>query len=214
MQEHTGAERKGKDLLGMPVVTIADGRKRAKVMALLVRRGEATVAAVRICTSLSPGQVVPIGNLGLVGMDVILVDSAAALEPALPTMAVGELDDALTWRAVISASGERVRSVSGFWVNTTDGRITAYRVRPEAGFLSRLTNLLRRDTFEVISEQVQALGTAALIVMDSAIPNAAPTESHQPAFRHLNESISRRNTSHHNGNSLTDNLTQFPPLPQ
>lgn len=176
MQEHTDDERRGKDLLGMPVITIVEGRKVGEVTALLVRREEAAVAAVRIGSSLAPGPAVPIGNLRLVGVDVILVDSAAALEPALPTEVVRELDDAVNGRAVITASGERIGSVSGFWVNTTDGRIAAYRVRPEAGFLSRLTNVLHRDTFEVLSEQVQALGAAALIVKDTAVPTAVNPE--------------------------------------
>ncbi len=167
MQEHTDGERRGKDLIGMPVITVQEGRKVGEVTALLVRREEATVAAVRIGSQLAPGPAVPFGNLRLVGVDVILVDSTSALEPALPTEVVRELDDAVTGRAVLTASGERIGTISGFWVNTDDGRIAAYRVRPEAGLLSRLTNLLHHDTFEVPAEQVQALGISALIVMDS-----------------------------------------------
>jgi sporulation protein YlmC with PRC-barrel domain len=167
MQEHTDGERRGKDLIGMPVITIQEGRKLGEVTALWIRRENTTVAAVRIGSHLGPGPAVPFGNLRLVGIDAILVDSAAALEPALPTEALRELDDAVIGRAVLTASGERIGTVSGFWVNTVDGRIAAYRVHPEAGLLSRLANLLRNDTFEVLAEQVQALGAAALIVMDN-----------------------------------------------
>jgi sporulation protein YlmC with PRC-barrel domain len=167
MQEHTDGERRGKDLLGMPVITLQDGRKLGEVTALLVRRENATVAAVRIGSQLAPGPAVPFGNLRLVGVDAILVESAASLEPALPTEAVNALDDAVLGRAVLTASGERIGTISGFWVNTADGRIAAYRVHPEAGLLSRLANLLRHDTFEVLAEQVQALGAAALIVLDT-----------------------------------------------
>lgn len=167
MQEHTDDERRGKDLIGMPVITIQEGRRLGEVTALLVRREDTTVAAVRIGSQFAPGPAVPFGNLRLVGVDAILVESAAVLEPALPTEVVRELDDAVTGRAVLTASGERIGSVSGFWVNTADGRIAAYRVRPEAGLLSRLTNVLHRDTFEVLAEQVQALGAAALIVTDT-----------------------------------------------
>lgn len=100
-------------------------------------------------------------------VDAILVDSAASLVPALPTEVVRGLDDTVLGRAVLTASGERIGTISGFWVNTADGRIAAYRVHPEAGLLSRLTNLLHHDTFEVPAEQIQALGAAALIVMDA-----------------------------------------------
>jgi len=77
-------------------------------------------------------------------------------------------------RTVLTASGERIGTISGFWVDTASGRVTAYRVHPEAGLLSGLSNLLRRDTFEVPAEQVQALGEAALIVTDIS---ANPVES-------------------------------------
>src|SRR5579871_36865 len=77
MQEHTDDERRGKDLIGMPVITLQEGRKLGEVTALLVRREDATVAAVRIGSQLAPGPAVPFGNLRLVGVDAILVDSAA-----------------------------------------------------------------------------------------------------------------------------------------
>ncbi len=176
MQEHTDGERQGKDLVGMPVVTVLEGRRLGEVTALLVRRENTCVVAIRIGNQLAAGPAVPFGNLRLVGVDVILVDSVAALEPALPTETVRELDDTLNGRTVLTASGERIGTISGFWVNTADGRITTYRVHPEAGLLSRLSNLLRHDTFEVPSEQVQALGASALIVTDAVanIGNTAP----------------------------------------
>ena len=167
MQEHTAAERQGKDIIGMPVFTIQEGRRLGEVTALLVRQEDASIAAIRIGTQLAPGAAVPFGNLRIVGVDAVLVDSTAAIEPALPTEEVRKLDDAVTGRAVITASGERIGAISGFWVDTASGRITAYRVHPEAGFLSRLTNLLHHDTFEVAAEQVQALGAAALLVTDT-----------------------------------------------
>ena len=167
MQEHIEGERRGKDLIGMPVITIQEGRRLGEVTALLVRREDATVAAIRIGSQLAPGPAVPYANLRLVGMDAILVDSAASLEPALPTEVVRSLDDTVIGRAVLTASGEKIGTISGFWVNTADGRIGAYRVHPEAGLLSRLTSLLHHDTFEVLAEQVQALGASALIVTDT-----------------------------------------------
>jgi len=171
MQEHTEGERRGKDLIGMPVITIQEGRKLGAVTALLVRREDATVVAVRVGNQLSPGPAVPFENLRLVGVDVILVDSMAATEPALPTEVVRQLDDGVVGRAALTAGGERIGTISGFWVDSASGRITAYRVHPEASLLSRLSNLLRHDTFEVPAEQVQALGVAALIVTDTAVNN-------------------------------------------
>lgn len=167
MQEHTDGERQGKDIIGMPVITVQEGRRLGEVTALLVRREDMTVAAIRIGSQLAPGQAVPFRNLRLIGIDAIMIDSTASLEPAYPTEEVRNLDDAVTGRAVITVSGERLGTISGFWVDTTNGRLTAYRVHPDAGLLSRLTNLLHNDTFEVPADQVQGLGAAALIVMDT-----------------------------------------------
>ena len=170
MHEHSDAERRGKDLIGMPVYTMQEGRRLGEVTSLLVRREDATVVAVRVGTQLSPGPAFPFSNLRLVGIDAILVDSAASLEPALPTEEVRALDDAVIGRSVLTVGGERIGTISGFWVNTPDGRITAYRVHPEAGILSGLSNLLKHDTFEVPAEQVQGLGAAALVVIEAAPP--------------------------------------------
>jgi len=176
MHEHSGGERRGTSLIAMPVVTIQDGRKVGEITALLVRREEGTVAAVRIGNQIAPGQAVPYQSLRLVGVDVVLVDSAAALEPSLPTDEVRTLEDGVVGRAVLTASGERIGSISDFWVDTATGRVTAYRVHPEASFLTRLSHLMRHDTFEVPAEQVQALGVAALIVNDTVATDesAAP----------------------------------------
>ena len=78
-------------------------------------------------------------------MDAVLVESEATLGQVLPTEAVRALDDAVTGRAVLTASGERIGAISGIWVTTADGRIAAYRVHPEAGLLSRLARLIRSD---------------------------------------------------------------------
>ena len=56
----------------------ARGGRLGESTALLVRREGATVAAVRIDSQLAPGPDVPYGNLRLVGVGVILVESDAA----------------------------------------------------------------------------------------------------------------------------------------
>lgn len=166
MQEHTNGERRGRDLIGMPVYTIAEGRRLGEVTSLLVRREDATVAAIRIGNQLAPGPAIPFSALRLVGVDAVLVDSAAALEQVLPKEAERALDDAVVGKAVMTASGERIGTISGFWIATASGRIVDYRVHPEAGLLSRLARLVRSDSFEAPAEQVQALGADALIVMN------------------------------------------------
>lgn len=176
MQEHREGERRGRDLIGMPVYTIVEGRRLGEVTALLVRREDATVAAIRVGNQLLSGPAISFSALRLVGADAVLVDSEATLSQTLPTEAIKALDDAVTGKTVLTSSGERIGTVSGFSVNTADGRIADYRVHPEASLLSRLARLVRSDSFEVPAEQVQALGADALIVMDTVIAaeNPAP----------------------------------------
>lgn len=170
MQILNQTERQGSDLIGMPVISIDNGLKLGQVTALLVRSEEEKVTAFRIGTELAPGPAIPFANIRLVGVDVLLVDSAQSLELSFPTEMVRELDDALPGRSVLTASGERIGTVSGFRMNTMDGKITGYNVRPEAGVLSRLTNFLHHDTFEVQSGQIVGLGKDALIVTDTVRP--------------------------------------------
>lgn len=170
MREDPQGERRGRDILGMPVYSVEEGRHLGQVTTLLVRWGDATVAAVGIGSSLSSGPAVPFANLRLVGEDAVLVESAGVLTRALSPEAERGLDAGVLGRPVITASGEKIGNVTGFRIATDDGRITAYRMRPAANPLARLVHLLRHDSFEVLAEAVQALGADALILLEEAIP--------------------------------------------
>lgn len=172
MSEHTIPARRGSDLLGMPVFSIAEGKRLGEITTLLVRREDSTVAAVRIGNALMQGIALAYGTLRLVGIDAVLVDSEVVLSHSLPPQEVSALDDTVTGRAVLTAGGDPVGTVSGFWVQTDTGRISAYRVLPEAGILARLARLIQHDTLEVPIEQVQALGTKALIVSNALTATA------------------------------------------
>jgi sporulation protein YlmC with PRC-barrel domain len=179
MLEHTTNERRGKDLLGMPVFSIAEGRRLGEVTTLLVRREDLTVAAVRIGTALSQGVPIAYGLLRLIGVDAVLVDNDAVLNSPLTPEVLSKLDDAVPGRPVITTGGERIGTISGFWLDTATGHINTFRVQPEAGIMSRLARLIRNDTLDVSLEQVQALGAAALIVTD-AIAGQPEVKIEQP----------------------------------
>lgn len=167
MPEQTHHTRRGSELLGMPVYSIAEGKKLGEITTLLVRREDSTIAAVRVGTALAQGIALSYGLLRLVGIDIILVDSEVVMGQSLPIETVSALDDAVTGRAVLTAKGDQVGTISGFWVETQTGQITAYRVLPEAGILARLARLVQHDTLEVPIAQVQALGASALIISDT-----------------------------------------------
>lgn len=174
MLEHTDGEKRGKHILGMPVYSLQEGKRLGEVTALLLRRADSSVAAVRVGGALNQGPPIPYAHLRLVGADAVFVESEAVMGEPLPPEAVRELDDAVTGRAVITARGARVGTISGLWVQKETGRVAVYRVRPDAGLLARLTRLMHNDTLEIPVEQVQALGADALIVSDAV--TAAPDE--------------------------------------
>ena len=167
MPEQTHHTRRGSDLLGMPVYSITEGKKLGEITTLLVRREDSTVAAVRVGNAIAQGVALSYGLLRLVGIDIILVDSEAVMGQSLPIETVSALDDAVTGRAVLTVKGDQVGTISGFLVETQTGHITAYRVLPEAGIMTRIARLVQHDTLEVPIAQVQALGANALIVLDN-----------------------------------------------
>lgn len=172
MSEQTHYVRRGSELLGMPVYSIAEGKRLGEITTLLVRREDSTVAAVRIGNVISQGVALSFGLLRLVGVDIILVDSETVMGQSLPIETVSALDDVVVGRAVLTAKGDKVGTISGFWVQIQTGQITAYRVLPEANILTRIARLVQHDTLEVPIEQVQALGMSALIVVDAVAVNA------------------------------------------
>jgi sporulation protein YlmC with PRC-barrel domain len=113
-------------------------------------------------------------DLQTIGVDAVMVASAAVAQEGLSPAELRTLDDGLAGRPVVTESGQRVGEIAGYAVNTATGRLEAYRVRPETGLLARLTGLGQPETLEVPDAQVVALGAHALIVRDNAVPAAEP----------------------------------------
>jgi|GEM_PF-4480967 len=168
-QENSVGDRRGKELLGMTVYSVQEGKRLGEVTALLVRRENSSVAAIRIGSQLTLGPAVAYVDLRLVGIDVILVESESMLRKEISADEARTLDDRVPGRPVFTASGVRVGTVSGFWVHTDTGQIAAYRVRPETGLLSRLARVVRSDSMDIPVEQVHSLGADALVVSDAVM---------------------------------------------
>ena len=175
--------RRGRELLGMPVYAMQEGKRLGEITALLVRPVDSTVAAVGIGKgSLGKTHYLPFSGLKVIGVDAVMVESQAVAQDELPANAVRELDMGLPGRAVLTNSGQRLGTITGFRVHVTDGRIETYRIRPEAGMLARLAALVKDDTLEIPTGLVRSLGKDALIVADEAVAlGQAPGAENAPS---------------------------------
>jgi sporulation protein YlmC with PRC-barrel domain len=167
-------------LVGLPVLTIAEGKRLGSISRLLVRREERAVEAVGIGGSaFSSPRYLRFSQLSTIGADAVMVASEAVLKEGLPSQEIRALDGSLPGRPVVTERGQKVGEVAGFTVNTQSGRIETYRVRPEAAGLARLAALVKNDLVEIPDAHVVSLGAHALIVRDEAPTAAQPdTEEH------------------------------------
>ena len=161
--------RQAQDLLGMPVYSIAEGKHLGDIRTLLVDRQERAVGAVGVGGAVGRLQTVPFHQLRTIGVDIVLVENEAVLgaEPA-PGDATS-LDTGLGGRPVLDQAGKHVGEVVGFTVDLDTGRIVRYQVRPEAGFLAHLADVLGGRAMEIPDTSVDALGADALIIREDAL---------------------------------------------
>jgi sporulation protein YlmC with PRC-barrel domain len=164
--------RRAQELMGLPVLTIAEGKRLGSISRLLVRREARAVEAVGIGGGpFTPPSYLRFSQLSTIGTDAVMVASEAVLKEGLPPAELGELDSSLLGRSVVTEHGQKLGEVAGFTANTGTGRIEAFRVRPTATGLARLAALVRLVKPKLVELQdalVVSLGASALIVRDEA----------------------------------------------
>ncbi|HET6386789.1 MAG TPA: PRC-barrel domain-containing protein [Armatimonadota bacterium] len=160
----SNAALRAHDLLGMPVYSIAEGKHLGAIRTLYVQRADRTVAAAAVGGSIGPPRHIRFADFNRLGDDIALVQSAAVLDRDLPDDEMRGLDSALADRPVLTESGQKVGEVIGFSVNCVNGRIEAYRMRPEAGFLGHVASALKNEVIQVSDQSVVSLGADAVIV--------------------------------------------------
>jgi sporulation protein YlmC with PRC-barrel domain len=164
--------RRAQELMGLPVLTIAEGKRLGSISRLLVRREARAVEAVGIGGgAFSPPRYLRFSQLSTIGADAVMVASEAVLKEGLPPAELGELDGSLLGRSVVTEHGQKLGEVAGFTANTGTGRIEAFRVRPQTAGLARLAalvKLVKPELVELPDALVVSLGASALIVRDEA----------------------------------------------
>lgn len=166
-----GDELRGaQELVGLPVLTIAEGKRLGSISRVLIRREERSVDAVGIGGgAFSSPRYLRFSQLSTIGVHDVMVASEDVLKEGLPSQEIGDLDGSLSGRAVVTEGGQKLGEVVGFTVNTSSGRIETYWVRTEtAGLLARLAALVKPNLMEIPDALVLSLGAGALIVREGA----------------------------------------------
>ena len=165
-------EVKVQELIGLPVLTIAEGKHLGSISRLLVRRETRSIEAVGIGGgSFSHPSYLWFNQLSTIGADAVMVANEAVLMEGIPPEEIGELDSSLSGRPVVTEQGQKLGEVAGFTANTETGQIEAFRVRPEAGRLARLAaraHLSHPELVELPDALVVSLGDSALVVRNEA----------------------------------------------
>ena len=170
--------QRARELIGRPVLSVAEGEHLGTISGLRVRRDQRSVAALAIGGGpFARPQHVRFADLQTLGADAVMVANAAILKRGLPAAELRELDEGLTGRPVVTEGGQRLGEIVDFALSPDSGRIETYWARPEAGLLARLAALVKPDAVALPDALVVALGAHALIVRDEALArfeHAAP----------------------------------------
>lgn len=176
----TDEARRARDLLGLPVLTVAEGQRLGQVGALLVRREDRSVAAVGIRGgTLGRLRYLPFSQVRSVGPDALMVEGESVLQEQVPAEESRELDAGLPGRPVVTESGQKLGEITGFAVNVESGRIELYHMRVETSLLGRLKSLVKRDEVDIPDTMAVRLGADALIVTEDAVSLGEPDASEE-----------------------------------
>lgn len=171
--------RRARSLLGMPVYSIAEGRRIGEIDALLIRPADRSLGAVRVAGD-GHRRTLRFDLITSIGDDAVTVQSEEMLQGEPTSQTIRALDTHLSGRRVLTESGEVVGTIAGYVVNTHSGKIETFRVRCESGMLGRLTALLRDEALEIPDALVISLGENALVVRDEAVSHPpSPGSRHE-----------------------------------
>jgi cold-inducible RNA-binding protein len=185
--------RGAQELVGLPVLAVAEGKRLGSISRILIRREARAVEAVGVDGgAFSSPRYLRFSQLSTIGVDDVMVAGESVLKEGIPPQEIGDLDGSLPGRAVVTEHGQKLGEVVGFTVNTSSGRIESYQVRTEtAGLLARLAALVKPNVIEIPDALVLSLGTSALIVREGAAL-FAPHETGGSAPRRRNDDGPRR----------------------
>src|SRR5438067_11232842 len=115
--------RWARELIGLPVLTVAEGQRLGTIVALFIDREARAVAAVSVGGgAFSRPHLLRFADLQTIGVDAVMIAAAAVAQMGLPAAELRELDERLAGRPVVTESGQHVGEIDGYLVNLATGR--------------------------------------------------------------------------------------------
>lgn len=148
------------DLLGMPILTVAEGRRIGRLKGVEIDTEAARIAYLRFDSEGSRADgVIPWNGVRAVGSDAITIESIGAVQETVAHADLPRLTSLVGDRAVVTESGHRVGTISGYDVDELTGRILRYHV-PNGGLLGRLTG----KDLAFSPDEIVSFGRDAIVV--------------------------------------------------
>jgi len=146
--------RKGKHVIGQPVLSFEDGRRVDNVKNLLISEDNESIVALLVDEGglLSSSRVVPLENVKSFGRDAVVIETSTNVVTASSdpeTKAIIQRREALLGKKVMTDQGQSLGSISDLYFEDKSGRITGFEVSGGAfGDFARGTSYLGVDQIE------------------------------------------------------------------
>jgi sporulation protein YlmC with PRC-barrel domain len=150
------------DLLGMPIVTVAEGRRVGRLKGVEIDVTQGALAYLRFDAEGSRADgVVPWNAVRSIGADAITIEALGAVQETVPHAVLPNLTSHVSDRPVVTESGTRLGTINTYDVDEVSGRILWFHV-PNGGLLARLSG---KDLAFGLNDIV-SFGRDAIVVSD------------------------------------------------
>jgi len=150
---------RSKDMIGLPIFTIAEGKEIGKITEMLVNPGRGIVVALSIENT---SKILTFSSIKSIGKDAVVVDSSSQL------MELTEHKNIERWKdikivdsKVITSAGRHVGQVSDYLIDIVTGKI-----------ISCVANDMEGERLVIPASRIVTFGKDALIIVDEDLEEA------------------------------------------
>lgn len=147
---------RSKDIIGLPIFTIAEGKEIGKITEILVNPGRGVVIALAVENT---SKIVIFSSIKNIGKDAVVIDTSSQL------LEMSEHRNIERWKEIkivdskiITSSGQYIGKVSDFLLDVTTGKI-----------LSCVASDLEGERLIIPASRIVTFGKDALIIVDTEV---------------------------------------------
>jgi uncharacterized protein YrrD len=159
---------RSKDIIGLPIFTIAEGKEIGKITEILVNPSRGVVAALAVENTT---QIVTYSSIKNIGKDAVMIDSTSQL------LEISEHKSIERWKdikiidsKVVTSSGRYLGQVNEFLLDSITGKI-----------LSCMVSNLEGERVVIPASRIVTFGKDALIVVDEEVEEVLGIEEEEEA---------------------------------